>query len=329
LALVDGSDRLLAFSSLVGQGGQAEFDRLRRDPGVWAFEREIIPRRQDAPGAREVHGRRLVIGLRTEPAAFIYRAATLHLAAAALGIVSLIGLAAYFQRAWDQLLKLKAREESERSLAGLGRLAATLAHEIRNPLGAIKGLTQVVQEQLPRDDAAREHLSTVVDEAERLEKLVEDLLLFARPREPKLRPVGLLEELNGVRQMMEADLASRGVSIRVTAENGEVRCQSDADGLHQVLLNVLRNAMEASPAGGEISVSVIRSGKFGRIVVDDQGPGLSEEPTTLFEPFKTSKLRGTGLGLSVSKQIVERLGGSIQLENRPDGGARCIISAPV
>ncbi|MBZ5553682.1 MAG: hypothetical protein LAO21_13240 [Acidobacteriia bacterium] len=289
------------------------------------------PRSAQGRGA-EVTGWRIRMGLQKSQAAFITRQAYSHLITSALAIVALLTLSFYFLRTLDQFLKLRTRENLDKHLATLGQMAATLAHEIRNPLGAMKGLAQVTQESLPPDHEAQALMITVVNEAKRLEQLVNDLLSFARPGKPELSQFDLKRLSAEVIAMLEAKPGLNGGGIRLSCPDETLFVHSDPNGIRQVLLNIFLNAIQVTPAGQAISVA-LRKDETTReavIEVDDCGPGLGDQsPEDLFEPFTTGRIKGTGLGLAVSKQIIERLGGSITLANRAEGGARCSLRVPI
>jgi signal transduction histidine kinase len=292
-------------------------------------DREMSTPRQARRGqgqgaASERHVR---IAFNPSAVGFISRAANVNLAVAAIAILTLLALSTYSVRVLRRYVTLKEKEQDARHLAALGAMAATLAHEIRNPLGAMKGLTQVAQEQLPQDHESQGHMKTVVAEAERLERLVTDLLQFARPSEPELSEFDLLVAIEQAKEMLALELAARRVEIDLKGD-GPCIVRSDQDGIRQVLLNVLLNAVEASSQGGTVEVGVVR-GPADRVsvIVDDRGKGLEgRDAQELFEPFVTAKVRGSGLGLAVSRRVVERVGGEIFLADRPGGGARCTIN---
>ncbi len=275
-----------------------------------------------------IAGWRLRLGLDASAADFIRTQAMILLLVTGIGVATLIWLSYYLLRTLAWFLELKAREESERHLRVLGSMAATLAHEIRNPLGAVKGLTQLAQEALPPDHRTQDLMTTVVGEAERLEKLVSDLLSFARPRKPRLGEFDLASLAAEVRDLLQPRAAEKDVTISLEADVAPMRIRSDPDGLRQVLLNVVLNAVEAASSG---TVVVVRTGSRARtrsvyLEVEDRGPGLQgRDPEELFQPFVTSKTQGTGLGLAISRRIVESLGGTIRLSDLPAGGARCTI----
>jgi two-component system sensor histidine kinase HydH len=196
----------------------------------------------------------------------------------------------------------------------------------------MKGLTQVVQEDLPEGHRSQELMRTVVEEAERLEQLVTDLLTFARPVELRSTDFNLADVVREVSSFLTPQADKAGVTIRVPDESAAILIHSDLDGLKQILLNLIINAVEVTPRNGEVSVSLARDGKVDQAIVKilDDGPGLGDtNPAELFQPFRTTKLKGSGLGLAISKRIVQRLGGSISLENALDGGTLCTLRIPI
>jgi two-component system sensor histidine kinase HydH len=302
---------------------------------VYIFEFLLYQRtEQENPRGFVPHmaGWRIRIGLLNSQAAFITKQARIDIAVASVAIIALLLLAFYLIRTSKRFVALKAREESERNLASLGRMAATLAHEIRNPLGAMKGLTQVIQEETPKDHKSYSMIGTVISEAERLEQLVSDLLTFSRPHTAQITDIDLKRLLDDVISMAQASRADSEVVIRTSLPESSITLKSDENGLKQVLLNVLLNAIEASPKGGTVSVAASTDIKRKQvsILIEDHGEGIGDRnPDELFQPFTTTKVKGSGLGLSVSKQILDRLGGEITLTNAVDGGARCRIDLPM
>jgi two-component system sensor histidine kinase HydH len=248
-----------------------------------------------------------------------------------IAVAVLLSLSLYLLRVLQRFVALKSREQSERQLRALGAMSASLAHEIRNPLGAIKGLTQLAQEEVPDQNAVQGMMKTVVSEAERLERLVTDLLEFARPRQIELKDVDFASILADVKGMLEPRLQEDGKTLRIITEGESLRIRSDEGGLRQVLLNVVLNALDFTPAGGTVTIRARREGGVRALVteISDQGPGLgTRNPEELFEPFVTTKVKGTGLGLAISRQITESLGGTIALSASPEGGALCIVRIP-
>jgi len=209
----------------------------------------------------------------------------------------------------------------EHHLAQLGQMSAVLAHEIRNPLASLKGNAQLLAASLPEGEKSRAKADRVVSEAIRLETLSNDLLEFARAGELRLAeadPTALVREV-----------ASTVAPGRVTViDAGAPRTwRFDPTRLRQVLVNAVENAAEMGD--GAIEAEVSRAGKDLAIVVRDHGPGIAEADLPhVFEPFFTRRTDGTGLGLAVSRRLVELHGGTISLANAPGGGAILRLTLP-
>lgn len=231
---------------------------------------------------------------------------------------------------WQQA---RARERAQRRLAqqerlsSLGEMSAVLAHEIRNPLASLKGHAQLLAEKTGDDHPEARKVRRIVDEAARLEKLTTDLLSFVRSGTLERAPTDPLALVDEVREELGDE------RIRVDGRDAPRSWSLDAARLHQVLSNLLRNALQASPEDGRVEVTVSggRSAKGSelRIAVRDHGPGLpAGREQEIFEPFVTHRTRGTGLGLAVARRIVELHGGTLAGRNHPGGGAAFEIRIP-
>jgi two-component system, NtrC family, sensor kinase len=222
---------------------------------------------------------------------------------------------------------LKAHQEQlvrQEKLAGIGRLAAGVAHEINNPLAVILGYARLLGRKA--DAGAREDLQVIEDEALRAKQIVDGLLDLSRPVAILPEPVELRALCDEAVARLAGTPLLAGVEVRVA---GGARAAADAPKLRQVLLNLLRNAAEAAGPGGRIEVAIEPTPEGAELSVSDTGPGLSEEVRArLFEPFFSRKQHGTGLGLAVSKGIVEAHGGRIEAGPAPGGGARFTVWLP-
>jgi hypothetical protein len=230
----------------------------------------------------------------------------------------------------EQLSKMQRTEQ----MAVAGQLAAGLAHEIKNPLGGIKAAMQVLSADGSLPDADRRVLRSVIQEVARVESLIAQLLHFARPAKPQ--PVAL--DLNAVVEMtlgFHALTRAGGPApaIRVVTDLQPVPSTlADPAQLQQVLLNLVLNAVDSMPAGGVLEVRTGQGQPEGtlHVTVSDTGRGISaENAARLFQPFFTTKPRGTGLGLATSKQLVEGHGGSISMSPNPGGGTTFRVQLPL
>ncbi|WP_242344327.1 sensor histidine kinase [Anaeromyxobacter terrae] len=211
-------------------------------------------------------------------------------------------------------------------LAGIGRLAAGVAHEINNPLAVILGYARLLRRKA--DGAAAEDLKVIEDETLRAKLIVDGLLDLSRPLASEPEPVDLRALCDdAIARLRETRLLEElGVRVIVTGA-GEV--QGHPQKLRQVVLNLVKNAAEAAGEAGRVEVRVEGAPDGARVVVRDTGPGLSRDARAkLFEPFFTTKDTGTGLGLAVSKGIVHAHGGEIDAESLADGGAEFTIRLP-
>ncbi len=222
--------------------------------------------------------------------------------------------------------RVRARDR----FVSLGEMAAGLAHEIRNPLAAIRGAVAVLQQ--PTDAKAAELWTVIIEEIARLNRVVESFLDYARPatRPAMIRDVGVF-----VKSCVEAVSRSKGrdgVELELDLEPGLAELRADADQLERVVVNVVQNAYEALEERGRVKVAVRRSPAgdgWLEIQVDDDGPGMSD--TTLeraFIPFYTTKQQGTGLGLALCERLIRAQGGTIQLRSRPGEGTSVLIRLP-
>lgn len=243
-----------------------------------------------------------------------------------LGLLAACALVVAAAVAWRIGRRAEVAEQAlveQRHLAALGELSAIMAHEIRNPLAALKGHAQLLEERLEPQDPNQRTAARVVAGAERLEALTRDLLAFARDAElerARVDPVELVAQA--------ADLvAPSRISVDATAAPPE--WSLDAGRIRQVLVNVFENAVEASGDEGDVDVSVGVVDTELELSVRDRGPGIPAElRERLFEPFVTGKTRGTGLGLAVAARVVGQHGGRIHVEDAAGGGTRFRILLP-
>ncbi len=227
---------------------------------------------------------------------------------------------------------LKAMEsrlvERER-LAAVGELAAQVAHEIKNPLAGIRGACEILSEGHARDDPKNEISHEVIRQVDRLNRTVEDLLLFAHPKAIHPLPTDVHELLDRTLGVLLEDPQTRGIEIErhYAGDMGDLRI--DPQQIEQVLFNVFLNAMQVMDYNGKIVVTTYRTGAGGRIAIRDNGPGVPDElGERIFKPFFTTHAQGSGLGLAIVRNLVEAHGGTIVATSPPGGGAEFVITLP-
>ncbi|MGR7811639.1 two-component system sensor histidine kinase ZraS [Klebsiella aerogenes] len=253
------------------------------------------------------------------------------LVAAALVIVATILAQFWFRRyrrSRQQLQEAMARKEK---LMALGHLAAGVAHEIRNPLSSIKGLAKYFAERTPPGGEAQELALVMAKEADRLNRVVSELLELVRPAHLNYQSVDINALIHHSLQLVSQDAQSRGIELQFTPRPELTSIKADPDRLNQVLLNLYLNAMQAIGRDGVIHVSASEADRQRvKIVVKDSGKGMSdEELQAIFTPYFTTKADGTGLGLAVVQNIIEQHGGTIRAESQPGAGAIFTLWLPV
>jgi len=249
-------------------------------------------------------------------------------------VVVLLGLSAWQIRTLRRYLALQADAARQERLAALGGMAAVLAHEIRNPLGAIKGLAQFLGEKQKSDPAHQEMTQTIAVEATRLERLVSDLLTYARPRPPERRPMDILVTLREVIALAGPAAEAAGVKLGMESPDALPRVMADPEQMKQLFSNLILNSLQAMPNGGALTVTArphggARAGPRVEIRVTDTGGGVPEaDLPRIFEPFYTTRAKGTGLGLAICRQIVEAHGGTIEVASTGPGGTTVLVTLP-
>ncbi|WP_437482330.1 ATP-binding protein [Sorangium sp. So ce1014] len=252
-------------------------------------------------------------------------------------------LATTFEGMVAAIRRARAELVNAERLAAIGKMAAHVTHEIRNPLSSIGLNLELLEEEVARASAAEtpdaelrpvmkesaQLVAAIRAEVDRLSRIAEQYLSVARRPRPRLVPERVDDLVQELVAFVRPELDRAGIAVRVEVEEEGPEILLDESQLRQALLNLLRNAREAMPKGGEIVVSVSFSSGAATIAVDDMGPGVPEElRASIFDPFFTTKQRGTGLGLAVTRDIIEAHGGTISCEPREAGGTRFRIVLP-
>jgi len=300
------------------------------DPAAAGLARLIRPM-QPPPGARHLHDgppggkppARIVLEFEPRLALDLQHRARRDLIASLAVAAALLVSAWVFHRLRRRARLAEQKLAERRHLAALGELSAVLAHEIRNPLASLKGHAQLLEEQLVDEPRRHAKAHRVVDEAIRLERLTNTLLDFARA--DRIAP-GPASPTDVARRAAELTEPGR---VIVDAGAAPEHWTFDAMRIEQALVNLVRNALQASAAPAEVLLTVADDGEGLRFTIADRGPGVpSEMRPRLFEPFVTGRLEGTGLGLAVVRRVVEMHGGKVSIDRRAGGGSVFVLWLP-
>lgn len=248
--------------------------------------------------------------------------------------------------------KLEDEAHRNETLARLGGLVAGLAHEVKNPLGGIKGAAQLLAKRFTDQPEVGEYTGVMIREIDRLSRLVEQLLTLGAPPTPDALPVNVHKVIHDVLALMATELSAKQILKRLEIDPSLPDVRGDEPQLAHVFLNLVKNALEAMPTHGALTITtrmetdfhILRRaargngadpggaspGKFLRVEVADTGPGFPQaDIERVFEPFFTTKPRGSGLGLAICERIIAVHGGDIRAENRRGGGAVVTVTLPL
>ncbi len=238
--------------------------------------------------------------------------------------------------------KLEDEARRNETLARLGGLVAGLAHEIKNPLGGIKGAAQLLARRFADDAQVGEYTGVMIREIDRLSRLLEQLLTLGTPVAPNPVPLNVHKLLHEVLALMATELKRQEIRVRLEIDPSVPDVRGDEPMLIHLFLNLVKNALEAMPARGSLRIVTrvetdfhilrrpLTGEKFMRVEIADNGPGFPDnEVDRVFEPFFTTKARGSGLGLAICERIVAVHGGDIRAANQPGGGGVVTVNLPL
>jgi len=215
-------------------------------------------------------------------------------------------------------------------LAAVGQLAAGVAHEIRNPLTAIRSTMQYLLRGFEEAEPRHQLVAELLNEVDRINSTVGGLLSLSRSGEIRLVPINLLDPLSRALKLFKAHAGERGVELRASLDTVPLPVLGDAGQLEQVFLNLLLNALQSMSGDGQIEVSVTRAAPWAQVLVTDTGPGIPpDQLRRVFDPFYTTKKEGTGLGLAICHGIIEQHQGEIQLQSEVGKGTVVSIRLPL
>jgi len=234
------------------------------------------------------------------------------------------------QKRAQERLKLKDQLSRAKHLSSLGEMVAGVSHEIRNPLGIISSSAELLKKKIALDDASNRIPDIIIEESGRLNNIITDFLNFAKPREPNRFSCRIEAVIAKNIDFLSSQIEGGGYIVKTQYDEKLPVVQADAEMLYQAFLNILINAMQAMPEGGTIDIVAKSDRRSLWIAFEDRGSGVPREAREkIWDPFFTTKDRGTGLGLGIVKNIIEAHEGQIRLENRSQGGTRVSIRLPV
>ena len=231
-----------------------------------------------------------------------------------------------------ELVEAHDRLAHNEKVAALGRVAAQVAHEVRNPLYGLLLYSTHLKEELAGKltDDEGELFNNIIDTINQLSSTTEQILDLARPVRLALRPVDLNAVVSAVLKLLHAQTSANGIKVEFDHDQSNSALLLDESCMRAALLNLILNAVEAMPTGGNLNITSATAAKTLSLLISDTGSGMSDERVKkIFEPFNSDKTRGLGLGMPYAKKIIEEHGGRIVVESKPGEGTRVLINLPV
>ncbi len=239
----------------------------------------------------------------------------------------------------EQLSELEEQLRFSERLAVVGELTASLAHEVRNPLGSIRGATEILQEELPETGRSNEFFQILIQETKRLNQVLENFLNFSRKHNKEEIQYSFNEVIRSVVQMLAPNAKKSKIKFEISLPDTPVTLCGDPNHLRQIMMNLLINSIHVLDSGGEIQISADiltkqkkKAGgeKFIELEIRDQGPGIpAENLERIFKPFYTTKPQGTGLGLAIVRRLVDENNWKIEVRSKPGQGTTFKLFIPV
>lgn len=247
-----------------------------------------------------------------------------------IGLIATIAIALAAKLNEGMIERNKMKDEIQRAekLNTLGELAASIAHEVRNPLTVVKGFLQLMQQQ----EAGKnyEYLSLVLSELGRAESIINDYLNFAKPKFEKIEEFQLNSILTEVVMLLDPLAVKQGVQLESQLDSNDFSLNTDRNQLKQALVNIVKNAIEATPEGGKVTIHNKFDQASASILISDTGKGMTpEQLSRIGTLFYTTKDKGTGLGTSVSLRIIETMRGKVSYQSEPGVGTKVTMTLPV
>lgn len=234
------------------------------------------------------------------------------------------------QQQSDRIILIEEQLRRAEKLSTLGEMAAVLAHEIRNPLSSIRGTAEILKDDYKPGNPKHEFVEIQIKETERLNRVVEDFLHMARPQPADMQQCPVQDELETIVNLVANDARKRQIDLKLEPSTSPVVIKADGEKLRQAFLNIIINALQATPAGGSVTISMQQQAGSCEILFRDTGHGIAEETLEkIFEPFHTPKPDGTGLGLAITKKIIESHGGTLSVKSELNHGTTVTVRLPM
>ena len=229
-----------------------------------------------------------------------------------------------------EVRRLQGEIRRKEKLAAIGGLAAGVAHEIRNPLSSIKGIAAYFKNKFDEDSSDKEMAGVMIQEVDRLNRVISELLEFARPPEIKLKKTDVNSLIEHSVRLIEKEASSKDIAIKLDLSQQPLPAEIDSDRFSQCLLNLYLNSLQAMEKGGQLSIKDSLTDDSHIIIeIKDTGSGIkAENLNKIFDPYYTTKTKGTGLGLAIVHKIIEAHNGNIKVRSAPGQGTTFIIGIP-
>lgn len=229
----------------------------------------------------------------------------------------------------EERMKLEEQLSRSKHLSSIGEMVAGISHEIRNPLGIIRSSGELLKKKMASLDSSSTIPDIIVEEAVRLDNIITDFLDFAKPRQPNPAPCRVEDIIQKNLTFLAPQFEEKGCVVEKQKASFIPEITADANMLYQAFLNILINGMQAMPGGGKLFVGITPNDGGINIVFEDEGPGITEEILKkVWDPFFSTKDKGTGLGLGIVKKIIEAHAGTVKIENKKPRGARLTVKIP-
>jgi len=224
---------------------------------------------------------------------------------------------------------MKKKLQQSEQMAAIGELSTIIAHEIRNPLFAIGGFANALLRMPELSEKAQKKARIILDESKRLDKILKSILNFARPTRADISEVDVHEIIKQTMDLFEIACNKQNIHITLNLKSGLPRAKADPGLIKQGLINIIKNAMECMPDGGDLQIKTIMEDNMLCIKIKDTGPGIpAEHLSQIFNPFFSTKDKGSGLGLAMTKKIIDDLGGSLTIKSKVGQGTTVSLCLP-